>query len=248
MTVSELYKELDRLLPTSLSCDWDNDGLMCCPDGAREVRNVLLTLDVTGGAVERAINGGFDVIISHHPMIFKPIKSVVCRKITALVKANISVMSFHTRLDAAKGGVNDVLAERLGIRNTEGFTDENIGVIGELDREVTLTELISRVKTGLSCPYVEVLDSGIPCKKIAVCGGDGKDFVTDAAEHGADTYITGAMSYNSMTDAEGLSLNIISAGHYYTENPVLSSLEYKLSLIIPKVRCEIYNCNVIEIR
>ncbi|MBQ7380915.1 MAG: Nif3-like dinuclear metal center hexameric protein, partial [Clostridia bacterium] len=76
ITVSELYEKLDRAIPTSLSCEWDNDGLMCCPDPKRPVKRVLLALDITESIVDRAIDEGFDVILSHHPLVFRPIPSL----------------------------------------------------------------------------------------------------------------------------------------------------------------------------
>ncbi len=246
MTVTQLYNELDRRYPPSLSCEWDSDGLMLCPDGSREVKRVLLTLDVTEAAVKEALNGGYDVIISHHPMIFKPIRCVVSDKIISLIKGNISVMSFHTRLDAVNGGVNDVLAGLIGIDKADRFTEENIGVVGELGCEMSLDDFAAYVKEKLSAPFVEVLNAGKICKRIAVCGGDGKDFVSDAIKAGADTYLTGSMSYNSMTDADGLGLNIITAGHFYTENPVLEAVKKDVLQLISDADCDIFSCNVIE--
>ena len=114
MNVRELYRALDYRIPRSLSCDWDNDGLMCCPNSNREVGRVLIALDVTSDTVEHAIKGGYDVIISHHPFVFKGLKSLVddggvSEKAISLIQNGISVMSFHTRLDAVEGGVNDKL-------------------------------------------------------------------------------------------------------------------------------------------
>ena len=115
MTTIELYNYLDKLIPTSLSCDWDNDGLMCCPDEGAVVKKVLIALDITERTVDYAIEGGFDTIISHHPLIFSRVshltqQSNTSRKLIKLVKNGISAMSFHTRLDAVEGGVNTALA------------------------------------------------------------------------------------------------------------------------------------------
>ena len=120
MTHRELYRYLEEKMPRALSCAWDNDGLMCCPDGGREVRRVLVALDVTAEAVRYAVEGGYDVIVSHHPMIFKGLKAIndehyVADKAMTLIREWISVMSFHTRLDAVEGGVNDTLANLLGL-------------------------------------------------------------------------------------------------------------------------------------
>ncbi|MBR4872828.1 MAG: Nif3-like dinuclear metal center hexameric protein, partial [Clostridia bacterium] len=129
MTVSELYRFLENKIPKSLSCEWDNDGLMCCPDPAREVKKVLFALDITEAVVEMAIEKGCDVILSHHPLVFRPVKALtteggVPRKLIRLVQNGISAMSFHTRLDAVCGGVNDILAATLGLENVSAFGPE----------------------------------------------------------------------------------------------------------------------------
>ena len=140
MTVMELYKALDAAIPRALSCEWDNDGLMCCPDPNKQVERVLIALDITEEVVDDAIEGGFDVILSHHPIIFKGLRAVepsnaVARKTIKLIQNGIAAMSFHTRLDALTGGVNDVLAARLELQNTEPFGVDPIpiGRVGELE-------------------------------------------------------------------------------------------------------------------
>ncbi|MEE1115696.1 MAG: Nif3-like dinuclear metal center hexameric protein, partial [Clostridia bacterium] len=126
MTVKELYKFLDSRIPSALSCEWDNDGLMCCTEPNRAVKKVLVALDITDDVIDRAIEGGYDVIVSHHPLIFHPIKNItagesVPNRLIKLVKSGISAMSFHTRLDSLDGGVNDELAKCLGLNNIKPF-------------------------------------------------------------------------------------------------------------------------------
>ena len=130
---------------------------MVMPDGDKKVKRVLLTLDVTEDAVEYAINHGFDLIISHHPLIFKPIRSVSDGRLVKLIRSDIAVFSFHTRLDRVDGGVNTVLAQVLGLNGLRRFGEDDLGVIGELDKEITESELINRVKTVLSAPSVSVV-------------------------------------------------------------------------------------------
>ena len=126
MTVKQLYDILDSRIPRSLSCEWDNDGLMCCPNGEKEVKKVLIALDVTAQVVEYAISGGYDAIVSHHPFIFKGMKSIneesyISEKAIRLIQNGISVFSFHTRLDAVSGGVNDRLCELLELMSVQSF-------------------------------------------------------------------------------------------------------------------------------
>ena len=245
MTVSELYGKLNERIPTALSCSWDNDGLMCCPDSGREVKKVLLTLDVTDGAIERAIEGGYDMIISHHPFFFRGLKAVTDTQplgasAIRLIKAGISVASFHTRLDAVAGGVNDTLAALLGLRDCVPFGNEGeeIGRIGQLDG-VSLSELCERIKAVTGAPFVLCADGGRAPSRVAVLGGEGGDDVGAAARAGADTYISGRIGYHHMTDASGRGMSLIEAGHFYTENPVVAVLAAKISAAFPEVEVKI---------
>ncbi len=247
MTVSALYEKMEELIPRALSCEWDNDGLMCCPDPEAEVNKVLFTLDVTAQAVDYAVAEGFDLIISHHPMIFRPLKGITDPKYVKLIRNGVTVMSFHTRLDAKEGGVNDVLASLFDLQDTVRFNGEGIGVIGTLPQAMEPSDFAALVKAVLHCPKLEVILTVRPCHRIAVVGGDGKDFLGDAALAGADTYLTGSMSYNSMTDGEALGMNLLAAGHYETEQPVLTALAADVQTITGGVAYEIFSCNRITI-
>lgn len=240
MTVKELYQLLDARIPTSLSCVWDNDGIMCCPDLSASVKKILLTLDVSHAAVDHAIEQGCDLIVSHHPMIFKPIGAVheenfTAHKVLKLIKSGISVFSFHTRLDIVAGGVNDRLAEVLGVTNTIPFGDAEtptIGRIGEI-KPATMAEFSQTVKDVLGVPSLSTVDLGREVKRVALVGGDGKDFLKPALKAGADVYLTGSMSYNTMVDAADMGLQVIEAGHFFTENPVLDALAEMLGSMYP---------------
>ena len=229
MKVIELYKYLDAHIPASLSCPWDNDGLMCCPDESKEVKRVLVTLDVTDDAIRKAKELEADVILSHHPLIFKGVKAlnsstVVPSRAIELIKSGISVMSFHTRLDAVDGGVNDVLALTLGIEDAEPFGDEGIGRIGELDVPMSLDEFAYLVKDRLNAPQVTYSGNGRDVFKVAVLGGSGADDIGAAIAAGADTYLSGTLSYHDMADAPDGPINLVEAGHFHTEDPVCDML------------------------
>lgn len=228
MNVKQLYDYLNEKIPSSLSCEWDNDGLMCCPDPEREVRRVLVALDVTGEVADEAIDGGFDVVISHHPLIFHPIRSLttedgVGAKLINLVRAGVSVMSFHTRLDALEGGVNDQLSEVLGLIDVEPFEDGDgipLGRIGYLPEDMDVYEFGARIKSALATPAVMVSSCGRRADRVAVVGGEGKSFIAAAKKMGADTLVSGRLGYNNMVEAEEIGMNLIEAGHFFTEDPV----------------------------
>ena len=245
MTVHELYQKLSEKIPRELSCAWDNDGLMCCPKGEAEARRVLVTLDVTEAAVQAAKDGGYDLIVSHHPMIFKGVKAVneenyIAAKTIDLILNGISVMSFHTRLDAVKGGVNDVLSKLLGIHDVVPFGEEAIGRIGTLSEEMSAEVFAKKVKSVLDAPVVLLSDAGRPVRRVAVLGGGGDDDVFAAQAAGADTYVTGELKYHSLIDAPEVGINLIEAGHFHTENPVCETLREWLVTIDPSLTVDLF--------
>ena len=238
MTIKELYRALEERIPRSLSCEWDNDGLMCCPNPQKTVKKVLIALDVTSDVIGKAASGKYDVILSHHPLIFHPIKSVepsdvVAAKLIDLVRSDISVMSFHTRLDAVKGGVNDTLALRLGLSNATPFGEEQILRIGEYEKPMTLSEFAERVKDATGAEAILAFDAGVKVKRVAILGGSGSDDVEVARRAGADTYLTGELSHHHFADAPGQGMNLLAAGHYHTEQPVCEALAEMVRAICP---------------
>ena len=256
MTVRELYTRLNERIPASLSCQWDNDGLMCCPDPSRLVRRVLIALDVTAEVVDEAVRGGYDCIISHHPFIFKGLKALddegaISAKAIKLIGAGISVMSFHTRLDAAEGGVNDTLCALLGLCDLSPIFEEGIplGRIGTLPSPLSAEELAARVKAALGSPLVLISDSGIMAHRVAVVGGSGKDMIGAAKAAGADTFVSGRFDYHPMTDApddKTSPMNLIEAGHFYTEAPVCNSIAKMISDIDADIECRVLDSNKIK--
>ena len=252
MTVKELYDKLSLRIPETLREEWDNDGIMCCPDFSAEVRSALITLDVTEEIVDYAISRKFDLIISHHPLVFKPIgrlteSAPTERKLIKLVSNNISVFSFHTRLDKVEGGVNDVLSRLVGLTNTRPFGEGGLGRIGVFAEETSLDMFCEFVKMQLGADAVRYADAYNPVRHVALVGGDGKDFVEAAINEGADTYISGRISYNVMETAAELGINLIEAGHYFTENPVCEMLASLLSSIDSSIETEIADSNMIKL-
>ena len=252
MTVKELYGSLSKKIPESLSCEWDNDGIMCAPDMSAEVNKVLITLDVTEEIVDYAIEREFDLIISHHPLIFKPVTHLteenhVARKLIKLASNNISVFSFHTRADKVSGGVNDILAEEIGLKNIRPFGEDSLGRIGELSEESELEPFAEDVKLALGADSVRYSDGYNSVRRVAVVGGDGKDCVRDAIAAGADTYLSGRMSYNVMEEAADMGINLVEAGHYFTEFPVTSFFSKLVLELDDGVYVEIADSNMIKV-
>ena len=251
MTVKKLYDKITECIPENLSEPWDNDGIMCSSDLSAEVNNVLITLDITEEVVDYAIGRNFDLIISHHPLIFKPLSRVyeenhISRKLIKLISNNVSVFSFHTRADKVEGGVNDILASRLGLVDVVPFGEGGLGRIGLLPEERELDEFADMVKMQLESDCVRIADAYNQVKRVALVGGDGKDFVKDAVEAGADTYLSGRISYNIMEEASDMGINLIEAGHYFTEYPVTSFFASLVSSIDGNAYIEIADSNMIK--
>ncbi len=226
---------------------------MCCPEPEREVSRVLCTLDVTERAVEYAVAGEFDLILSHHPLVFRPLRALdnlnnTARKLIRLVSGGISVLSFHTRLDAVAGGVNDTLAEKLLLKEVAPFGDEGekIGRIGRLSHSMSAKEFATMAKIALGTPLALFSDGGVRAHKVAIVGGDGKDFIAAAALAGADTFLTGRASYNSMVEASELRMNIIEAGHFYTEDMICEYFMREINKLDKNIYTEHYSHCEIE--
>ena len=252
MNVKQLYEKFEEKIPLELREPWDNDGLMCCADGTAEVGRVLITLDVTEEIVDYAIASHFDLIISHHPLIFKPIGSVtednhVARKIIKLLDNGVSVFSFHTRLDKVAGGVNDQLCDLIGIFDTVPFGEGFLGRIGNIDESIGLDDFAYRVKQATGSDMIRYADAYNPVKRIAIVGGDGKGYVKAAMEAGADTFVSGRIGYNIMEEAPEMGINLIEAGHYFTEQPVTDFLRELMSDLDPRAYVEIAASNVIKL-
>ena len=235
MTRRELCALLEENMGT-LPEEWDNDGLLVGEKDA-PVSSVLLTLDVTEGAIAYAKAHGFDLILSHHPLIFRPLKRVteggIGGRVADLIRGNIGVISYHTRFDRAHEGVNDVLAARLGLEDPHPAGD--YAVVGTVP-ETTAAALAARVKAALGAPFVRYADGGRPIRTVAVVGGSGGDFLADVS---ADALVTGEAGYHTLTDAVGSGVSVLEAGHFHTEFPALSLLADRLSdLGVPK--CEIF--------
>lgn len=248
MTVREFYKALCELVPRELGCDWDKDGMAVCPDPDREVRRVLVALDATAAVVDKAIAGGYDVVFSHHPMLWQGLKAVLAddrdgAKVIKLCQSGVAAMSFHTRIDAAQGGVNDILAGLIGLENVELSGQECIMRVGDLPVAMSAGAFAAQVKQALGAPAVLCSDAGRPVHRVAVVGGSGKDEIGVAMAAGADTFLTGELKYSQLSEPTGI--NLLVAGHFYTEQPICARLCELVAKVDPCVQTDIeISCKV----
>ncbi|MBQ0010108.1 MAG: Nif3-like dinuclear metal center hexameric protein [Ruminococcus sp.] len=245
-TVGELYDYFDRRIPSSLSCEWDNDGLMVCGGENRTVRRALFALDVTDAVADYAIENGYDLILSHHPMIFSPLKNLSGRdavgaRAIRLLKGGVSVFSFHTRLDAAEDGVNDILAEIFGLTDVSRFgpEGEEMGRIGTLPVPLPLDDFVRIVEEKLS-HHIAVGRASGTVSRLALLGGGGRDFVRSAVLAGADTYLTGELGYHTLVDTPITGINLIEVGHYESEVPISLFYRRELAEHFPEISLDLY--------
>ena len=248
MNAYEFYEKLNELYPESLSSPWDNDGIMASCGGATEIFRVLVALDATESAVNYAAENGFDVILTHHPLVFHKLGAVtpednVPRKIIYSLLNGVTVISLHTRLDAGEGGVNDCLADALGLSDVEAFGDDEsptLGRTGLLPQRMSARDFALFVKERLSCRAVRLSALGDETvERVAVVGGAGMDFASAAKAVGADVLVTGEAGYNDMIDSAENGLPVVEAGHYETEAVVLPHLA-DLAKKITGAECEIF--------
>lgn len=223
-TVKDVFSYLNTVAPFSSAAPWDNTGLLV-GDENKTVKKVLLSLDVTSGVIDEAIKLNADLVITHHPLIFDAVKSV--RTNTLLYKAissGIAFISCHTNLDIADDGVNDCLANTVGIENVTSSENEflKIGEISEMSEDA----FVSHLKNKLQC-NVLYNSTGNSIKKVAFCSGSGGDLFGLAKEIGADALLTGEAKYHEFLDASFCNISIFACGHFETEIVVIDELKEK---------------------
>ncbi len=236
--VIDIYNFIDSFAPFSTAMDFDNVGLLV-GDINKPVNKILVSLDITDGAIEEAVIIGAELIVSHHPVIFNPIKTVLADSVVySLCKNGISAICAHTNLDAASGGVNDVLCEITGLKNVEDWPPENIGRIGFTDTDIN--NFANSVAKALGISSVNVVDCGNRVKKVAVMGGSGGGDIDYAVAIGADTLLTGEMKHSQYVSAKNKGINVVVAGHFNTEYIVVPPLVKRISSQFPSLDVHVY--------
>lgn len=232
--IKDIVQIMENIAPLDLAEDWDNVGLLI-GDRVKEVSSILVTLDVTGAVVKEAIEYGVDMIISHHPVIFEPKTSIgqsVEDKniIYPLIENKIAVYSAHTNLDKAIGGVDDTLSRLLGLEEP-GCLDckTGLGRVGSLNKKTSAEEYARKVAEVLAAGDLYIIgDRAKVVERVASCAGSGGDFVRQAAEAGADVFVTGEIKYHETLFALELGMPVIAPGHYETEAPAMAELIRRL--------------------
>ena len=244
INVSDVIGIMENIAPLSLAESWDNCGLQVGnPKGT--VKRVRVALDPLPAVIDQAVKDGVDLLITHHPLIFSPMKSVdFSSKIGSIISQcalnDMALFSAHTNLDIAWGGLNDLLAGMLGIKSSvpllEGqgcsscpSENQGLGRVGELVEETTLKALAEMVKLKLSAPFVRITgDPEMQVSRVALCTGSGGSLMKEFLNSGAQVYISGDLKYHDARDAEDAGLGLVDAGHFFTEHIVVENLRSRL--------------------
>lgn len=232
MRCRDVKERLDRLAPPALACEWDNPGFQA-GRADKEIRKVLVALDATDEVVEQAVREHADLLVTHHPLIFKPLSLVndqnfISRRIVRLLQADICYIAMHTNFDIAPGCMADLAAARLGIQpecplEVTGEADGvpvGIGKVGTLPGAMTVEELAAYVKERFGLPFVTVYGTEAvkePVTRIAVSPGSGGSMVGPAIRQQVQVLITGDIGHHDGIDAAARHMAVIDAGHYGIE-------------------------------
>lgn len=256
-SVKDIHQILDTWAPFQIQMDFDNAGFLV-GRGDREVNKILVALDITPEVAREAAEWGAQLVVSHHPVIFHPAKSVTDGDSTGLtlltlIEGGVAAICAHTNLDAAQGGVNDCLAQKLelsdiGQLHQDGElpdgTPYGIGRVGLAHRDgLTAGEYAAYVKERLNAASVRYVDCGKPVSRVAVGGGSCGSMLEDALAAGCDTFVTADVKYDVFLQAKALGINLMDAGHFATENVICPVLVNFLKEKYPETEVRLSHCH-----
>ena len=253
VNIKEVLSALERFAPLPLQESWDNAGLQVGLTET-EVSGALLCLDVNERIVDEAVAKGCNLIVSHHPLLFRGLKTIsdlndVQRTVMSAIKKGIAVISMHTNMDNAKGGVNYRIAEKLGLQDVKFLApagadaEAGSGVVGELAEPLAADDFIIAVKKafGVECAMCNELLRR-PIKRVALCGGAGDFLLDEAVKNQADAFITGEMHYHQYFGYEQ-TIQICVIGHYQSEQYTAEIFEEIIQKECPGVKTYIAETN-----
>ncbi|MBO5852544.1 MAG: Nif3-like dinuclear metal center hexameric protein [Clostridia bacterium] len=237
MTVNDIYTFLNEKYDFSSALSYDNAGhLVGSLDSA--VTGIVVCLDCTEEAVSMAVEKGANLIVSHHPVIFDPLKKVTDESIVyRLIRNDISVISAHTNLDQADGGINETLAKVIGLENIEKVTDSEGFVyrIGETKEPISADDFAKEVSSILNLP-VKYVGTNSHIKRVAVCSGSGGSMLGEVAETGVDAFVTADVKHDVFLDAHSIGMVLLDAGHFNTEDIIVEPLAKELKKAFPDIK------------
>jgi dinuclear metal center YbgI/SA1388 family protein len=219
--IRDIYRFIDEIAPFNTQMDFDNSGLLV-GDINKSVKRVILSLDITNEVVLEAKNKGAKLIISHHPVIFNPLKKIsVDSPVELIIKHDIAALCAHTNLDMASDiGVNASLAKILGLKSLEPLSFYNgcaCSFKGKLENKMSSTEFADYVNQKLNCKHLRFVDSKKTISTVGICSGGAGEYIFDAIDNNLDAFISGEFKHHEMLAAKHNNITAIEAGHFNTE-------------------------------
>jgi dinuclear metal center YbgI/SA1388 family protein len=238
LILKDIINIIESVAPLSYQEDWDNSGLQV-GDRNAEVHAALLTVDVTESVVDEAITLGCDLIVSHHPLLFRGLKHITGttpqeRCVLKAIQHNIAIYSAHTSMDCWLHGVSGRIAQKLGVQDyrilTETAEHVGLGVIGQLSEPMSVEQLVAHVAQvfGITEGLRYVVGQQDKVQKIAICGGAGADLVEAAIQQGADAYVSADFKYHELQTASG-QITVVDMDHWVSEHYTREIFEELLS-------------------
>ena len=232
-TLGDFLLLIERIAPTRLAEPWDNPGLQI-GDSGQKIKKIFSSLDPTPDALMNASETNAQLLFTHHPLIFKPVSHIEIsgypgRILAQAARKHISVVTAHTNLDVAKGGINDILANLMGLQDVEVLQPHDkepgtgLGRIGDLPAPTDLLSLAKAVKKKLGADHIRLVGQKKEnVRRVAVVGGSGGSLTSSAAGSGAEVLITGDVGHHAALEAESLGIALIDGGHFHTEKTAFS--------------------------
>ncbi len=240
VSVADIVEVMEGLAPSGLAEKWDNSGLQA---GSKKwpVKHIWVALDPLPSVVSAAIEDGADLLITHHPLIFHPLKSIdfsspLGSVILKAANHKLSIFSAHTNLDSVHGGINDIFASIIGLKNLKVLGPEKddesragIGRVGNLDKTMTLKALAAMIKQKFKAGHIKFTgEPDLPVRRVALCSGSGGSMTDDFFRSGAQVYITGDIGYHTALDVKNMGLGLIDLGHFTSEHIIVKKLAERL--------------------
>jgi len=251
-TVADIIKVMETMAPLRLAEEWDNVGLQV---GQLDwpVRSIWVALDPLYDVVDGACRNGVDLLITHHPLIFNPLRCInfdtpVGSVIQAAAGHKLAIFAAHTNFDSAADGINDLLAFRVGLADlkvlkrgdrpcedsaTDDIQKQGLGRVGELEETMELLPLALSIKKKLGLKYIKIAGKpDLPVRRVAVCSGSGSGLMKDFYSSGAQVFISGDLRYHDAREVEALNLGLIDMGHFASEYLAIEVLAKRLDKIL----------------
>lgn len=226
--VKDIYDFIDSFAPYDTACKWDNTGISV-GDETQEVKKIVFALDITGDVADFAKEINADLIITHHPLIFNPVKQLPASStLYKIANCGIAHISAHTNFDLAEEGVNTLLCDKLNLKITDSIKSDDVCLyICKTENEIDIVDFVHLVKEKLG-GTVRYNGKNTKINTVAVCSGAGADYLSEAKENGADVLLTGDGSHHDFLDANEMGIALICAGHFETENPAIDWILQKI--------------------